>query len=105
MASTHDLDELMANPHFQKMVADVLAVVAKAQAHPDTTANMANDALTFVNALIAEANPHNAGRHGLKAAHKGLSDDASAMLRMLRDHSNATGTSMLFTITPSPVIN
>ena len=105
MASAHDLNELLANAHFQKLVADVLAVVAKAQAHPDTTANMANDALTFVNAMIAEANPHHAGRQGLKAAQKGMSDDASAMLRALRDHTNATGTPMLFTITPPPSIN
>lgn len=105
MASTHDVDELIASPHFQKLVADILAVVAKAQEHPDTTANMANDALTFVNAMIAEANPHNAGRNGLKSAHKGLSDDADAMLRMLRDHTAMTGTPMLFTIAPPPSIN
>ena len=105
MASTHNLAELMADPHFQQLVTDILEVVAKAQANPGTTANMANDALTFVNAMISGANPHHAGRQGLKAAHKGLSDDASAMLRALRDHTQATGTPMLFTITPPPSIN
>ena len=58
MASTHNLAELMANPHFQQMVTDLLEVVALAQAKPRTTANMANDALTFVNAMLAEANPN-----------------------------------------------
>lgn len=105
MASTHNLEELMANPQFQQIVSDILEVVALAQAKPGTTANMTNDALTFVNAMIAEANPHHAGRQGLKAAHKGLSDDARAMLTALRDHTHATGTPMLFTTTPPPVIN
>ena len=66
---------------------------------------MANDALTFVNAMIAEANPHLAGRPGLNSAHKGMSDDALAMLRALRDHTEANGTPMLFTITPLPTLN
>ena len=105
MASTHNLTELMSDPHFQKLVADILEVVAKAQGQPGTTANMANDALTFVNAMIAEANPHHAGRQGLKAAHKGMSEDAVAMLKALRDHTATTGTPMLFSITPPPSIN
>ena len=63
MASTHNLDDLMVDPHFQRLVADILEVVAKAQGQPGTTANMANDALTFVNAMISEANPYHAGKH------------------------------------------
>lgn len=105
MASTHNLDELMADPVFQTIVANILEVVAKAQRQPGTTANMANDALTFVNAMIAEANPHHAGRPGLKAAHRGMSDDARTMLRALRDHTQTSGTSLLFTITPPPLVN
>ena len=105
MASTHNLAELMADPHFQQLVTDILEVVAKAQGKPGTTANMANDALTFVNAMISEANPYQSDRKGLRAVHKGLSDDALAMLRALRDHTQKTGQPMLFKIKPSPVIN
>ena len=81
MASTHNLAELMAYPDFQRLTADILEVVANVQSKSGSMANMANDALTFVNAMIAEANPHHAGRQGVKAVHKGMSDDALAMLR------------------------
>ena len=53
MASTNNLLEMLENPDFKMLVAEIFAVVAKSQ-ESGATANVACDALQYVNALICE---------------------------------------------------
>ena len=82
MASTNDFVELPENPDFKLLVAQIMAVVAKSQ-EDSANANLACDALMYVNALIYEANPYNAGPKGLRDANKQISADAKAMLNFI----------------------
>ena len=105
MASTQNLIELMENQDFKQLVADIMAVVAASQQRPGGTANMACDALIFATAMITEANPYHVGGKGLKVARDGIADDAKVMLKVLREHAERTGQSLLFTITSQPTLN
>ena len=51
------------------------------------TANVACDALQYVNALICEASPFNEGPKGLRDAHKQINSDVKGMLTFVRDTS------------------
>ena len=105
MASTHDIIGLMEDPDFKKLVGEILAVVAASQQQPGGDVNLACDALSFVNAMIAEANPYHAGGKGLKLARDGLANDAKVMLKVLREHAERNGQLMLFSLTPQPMLN
>lgn len=104
MASTNDFVELLENPDFKLLVAQIMAVVAKSQEN-GANANVACDALQYVNALIYEASPFNEGPKGLRDAHKQISDDAKAMLAFIRDVSMRQGEPLLFTITAQGTVN
>lgn len=105
MASTNDIVALMESPDFKQLVAEIMAVVATSQQRPGGSANLACDALLFVNAMIAEANPHHEGGKGLRVAREGIADDAKVMLKVLREHAERHGQSLLFSITPKPTLN
>ena len=104
MASTNDFLELLENPDFKNLVAQIMAVVAKSQ-EGSANANLACDALMYVNALIYEANPYNAGPKGLRDANKQIAADAKAMLNFIRDVGTRQGEHLLFTMTNQPTIN
>ena len=69
MASTNEFLELLENPDFKLLVAQITAIVARSQ-EQGVSANVACDALQYVNALIYEASPFNEGVKGLRDAHK-----------------------------------
>lgn len=104
MASTNDFQKLFENPDFKSLVAQILEVVARSQ-QSGVNANVACDALQYVNALIYEASPFNQGSKGLRDAHKQISADAKAMLEFIRDASLLQGQPLLFTMTAPPTIN
>ena len=104
MASTNDFVEMLENPDFKKLVAQIMAVAAKSQ-ESGVSANVVCDALMYVNALIYEANPYNAGVKGLRDANKQIAADAKAMLNFIRDAGKRQGEHLLFTMTKQPTIN
>ena len=104
MSSTNDFVELLDNSDFKSLVAQIMAVVAKSQ-EGNANANLACDALMFVNALIYEASPYNAGPKGLRDANKQIATDAKAMLNFIRETSLRQGEHLLFTMTNQPTIN
>ena len=104
MASTNDFVELLENPDFKQLVAQIIAVAAKSQGG-GVSANVVCDALMFVNALIYEASPYNSGPKGLRDANKQIAADAKAMLNFIRDTSVRQGEPLLFTMTNGPTIN
>lgn len=104
MASTNDFVEMLENPEFKMLVAQIFAVVAQSQ-QSGVNANLACDALQYVNALIYEASPYNEGPKGLRDAHQQISADAKAMLTFVRDASLRQGEHLLFTMTNEPTIN
>ena len=59
----------------------------------------------YVNALLYEANPYNAGPKGLRDANKQIAADAKAMLNFIRDVGTRQGEHLLFTMTKQPTIN
>jgi hypothetical protein len=86
------------------LTAQILAAVAQSQQN-GANANLACDALQFVNALICEASPYNEGTKGLRDAHKQISDDAKALLAFVRDTSLRQGRPLLFTMTQARMLN
>ena len=104
MASTNDFVELLENPDFKQLVSQIMAVATKSQGG-GVSANVVCDALMYVNALIFEANPYNAGPKGLRDANKQISADAKAMLNFIRDAGKRQGEHLLFTMTKQPAIN
>ena len=104
MASTNNLLEMLENPDFKLLVAQIMAVGAKSQAS-GVSANVVCDALIYVNALINKANPYNSGPNGLRDANKQIAADAKAMLNFIRDASLRQGEHLLFTITKPSTIN
>lgn len=86
------------------LVAEIIAVVAKSQ-ESGATANVACDALQYVNALICEANPFNEGPKVLRDAHKQISFDAKNMLTFVRDASLRQREHLLVTMANRPTIN
>ena len=104
MASTDNFLEMLENPDFKKLVAEIMAAVAKSQ-EGGTNANLVCDALQFVNAVIYEASPFNEGPKGLRDAHKQIRSDSKAMLNFIRDTSLRQGEHLLFTMTNQPTIN
>lgn len=104
MASTNNLLEMLENPDVKMLVAEIIAVVAKSQER-GVTANVACDALQYVNALICEASQFNEGPKGLRDAHKQISSDVKSMLSFVRDASLRQGEPLLFTMTMRPTIN
>ena len=104
MASTNDFAELLENPDFKMLVAQLVTVVAKSQEN-GISANVACDALRYVNALIYEASPHNEGPKGLRDAHKQIGADSRAMLEYIRAASLRQGKSLLLSMTEPPALN
>ena len=104
MASTNNFLEMLENPDFKMLVAQIFAVVAKSQEN-GATANVACDALQYVNALICEASPYNEGPKGLRDAHKQISSDVKSMLGFIKDASLRQGEPLLFTMTNQPAFN
>ena len=104
MASTNDFVELLENPDFKNLVAQMMAAVAKSQEN-GVSANFGCDALMYVNALIYEASPYNAGPKGLRDANNQIAADAKAMLNFIRDVGTRQGEHLLFTMTNQPTIN
>jgi hypothetical protein len=86
------------------LVAQITAVVAKSQEN-GANANVARDAVQYVNALIYEASPFNEGPKGLRDAHKQISANAKAMLAFIRDASLRQGKPLLFTMTEARTLN
>lgn len=104
MASTNDFVELLENPDFKMLVAQLVTVVARSQ-EQGISANVACDALQYVNALIYEASPHNEGPKGLREAHKQIGADSKAMLEYIRAASLRQGKPLLFSMTEPPTLN
>lgn len=104
MASTNDFLELLENRDFTQLVAKIMDVVAMSQQN-GASANVACDALQYVNALIYEASPFNEGPKGLRDAHKQINADAKAMLDFIRAASLRQGKPLLLTMTEAPTIN
>lgn len=104
MASTNDFVALLENPDFKLLVAQIFTVVAKSQEN-GITANVACDALQYVNALVYKASPHNEGPKGLREAHKQMAADSKAMLEYIRAASLRRGKPLLFSMTKPPTIN
>lgn len=86
------------------LVAQIFAVVSQSQ-QKGVSANVACDALLYVNALIYEASPFNEGPKGLRAAHKQIADDTKAMLAFARDASLRLGKPLLLTMSETPTVN
>jgi hypothetical protein len=105
MQSTHDIIELMEDPDFKQLVASIIALAITAGKLPDGDTNLARNALLFANAVIAEADPQNAGSNGLKNAQEAMANDATAMLKILREHTERNGQSVLATMTKRPTLN
>jgi len=95
---------MLENPDFKMLVTEIFAFVAKSQ-ESGATANLACDALQYVNALICEASPFNEGPKGMRDAHKQISSDVKSMLSFVRDASLRQGEPLLFTMTNRPTIN
>lgn len=104
MASTNDFAELLENPDFKLLVAQIFTLLAKSQEN-GISANVACDALQYVNALIHEASPHNEGPKGLREAHKQIGADSKAMLEYIRAASLRQGKPLLFSMTEPPTVN
>jgi hypothetical protein len=104
MASTNDFIELLQNPDFKILVAQITSVVAGSQER-NVSADVACDALQYVNALIYDANPYNEGPEGLRDAHEQISEDAKAMLAFIRDASLRQGKPLLFSMVEQRTIN
>jgi hypothetical protein len=104
MASTDNFLELLENPTFKMLVAQITAVVACSQ-EKGASANLACDALQYVNALIYEANPYNEGPKGLREAHRQIGADAKAMLEFVRAASLRQGKPLLFSMIERPMLN
>jgi hypothetical protein len=105
MPNTHDIIELMEDPDFKQLVASIIALVKASGTPKEGDANLANKALLFANAVIAEADPRNAGNDGLKYAHDAIVNDGKAMLRILREHNERNGQPALATMTKRPTLN
>lgn len=105
MASTNNFLELLENPEFKILVAQIMAAVTKSQEDGAVSANIAKDALLYVNALLYEASPYNEGPKGLRDAHNQISADAKSMLQFIRDASLRQGQPLLFTMTQRPTLN
>lgn len=104
MASTNDFLELLEDPDFKILVAQITAVVAGSQ-DKSISANVACDALQYVNALIYDASPHHEGPKGLREAHKQIGADAKAMLEFVRAASLRQGKPLLFSMIEKPTLN
>ncbi len=104
MASTNDFLELLENPEFKLLVAQITACVAVSQ-EKGVSANVACDALQYVNALIYEASPYNEGPKGLRDAQKQIAIDAKSMLEFIRASSLRQGKPLLFSMIEQPTIN
>lgn len=104
MASTNDFVELLENPNFKMLVAQLVTFVARSQ-EQGISADVACDALQYVNALIYEASPHNEGPKGLREAHKQIGADSKAMLENIRAASLRQGKPLLFSMTEPPTVN
>lgn len=104
MASTNDFHGLLENPDFKMLVAQLITVVAWSH-QQRISANVACDALQYVNALMHEASPVNEGPKGLRAAHKQISDDAKAMLTFARDVSLRPGKPLLLSMTEALTVH
>lgn len=104
MASKNDFIELLRNPDFKMLVAQILAILDKSRKAGVTT-NVACDALLFVDALLYDANPFNEGPKGLKDAHNQISADAKSMLNYIRDASLLQGKPLLATMIEHPTID
>ncbi len=104
MASMNDFTELLENPDFKLLVSQILSVIATSQEN-GISANVACDALQYVNALIYEASPQNEGPKGLREAHKQIGADSRAMLEYIRAASLRQGKPLIFSMTEPPTIN
>jgi hypothetical protein len=105
MASTDNFLELLENPEFKILAAQIMAAVTKSQEDGAVSANIAKDALLFVNALLYDASPYNEGPKGLRDAYNQISADAKSMLQFIRDTSLRQGQPLLFTMTQRPTLN
>ena len=104
MANTIDFNAILENPDFNLLVTQLITVVDRSQ-QQGISANVACDALQYVNALMHEASPVNEGPKGLRAAHKQISDDAKAMLTFARDLSLRQGKPLLLSMTEAPTVS
>lgn len=104
MASTNDFLELIENPDFQTLVAQITALFAGSQ-EKGISASLACDALQYVNVLVHEASPHHEGPKGLREAHKQIGADAKAMLEFVRAASLRQGKPLLYSMIEKPALN
>jgi hypothetical protein len=105
MASTDNFLELLENPEFKILVAQIMAAVTKTHKDGTVSDNIAKDALLFVNALLYDASPNNEGPKGLRDAQNQISADAKSMLQFIRDTGLRQGKPLLFTMTQRPTLN
>ena len=97
MASSDSVDDLLGQPLFMEMVKAIYEAAAGTQLRQgqDLNANLALDALSFVSAMLQEADPDYADDESLSLASARASADQLAFLTFLRDHSRETGKHML----------
>jgi hypothetical protein len=105
MPNTHDIIELMEHPDFKQLVASIIALVKTSGTSKEGDANLANKALLFANAVIAEADPRNAGNDGLKDAQEAIAGDTTVILKILREHNERNGQSVLANMTKRHTLN
>lgn len=97
MASSESVDDLLGQPLFMEMVKAIYEAAAGTQLRqgPELNANLALDALSFVSAMLQEADPVYVDDESLSLASARASADQLAFLTFLRDHSRETGKHML----------
>lgn len=97
MASSQSVDDLLGQPLFMEMVKAIYEAAAGTQLRQghELNANLALDALSFVSAMLQEADPDYADDDSLSLASARASADQLGFLTFLRDHSRETGKHML----------
>lgn len=104
MTSADDFVDLLTNPEFKLLVAQLVALV-RASTEDTTTPNIVCDALQYVSLLIHEAKPEHCGPAGLTEAYSKISADTIAMLNLIRDASVRQGKPILWTMFQKPTLN
>jgi len=97
MASAESVDDLVGQPLFLEMVKAIYEAAAGTQLRQghELNANLALNALSFISAMLQEADPDYADDDSLSLASARASADQLAFLTFLRDHSRETGKHML----------
>lgn len=100
MSNTESVSELLKDPRFKAATDGIFAAVVEGLRENGrmASANMAIDALAYVQAVFLEAHPGAAGMGGLRKQGKLAGEDLMAFLKVARTHYEQTGKHLLETI-------